>query len=149
MLAILSLLLPVLGPLLQRVIPDPAQAAAANIELQKVLIEHQGELEKAVAEAAKAQAEVNLAEAQSGSLFVGGWRPGLGWVCAAGCAYSFLAQPLLAWAAGIVSALAGAAIPVPPVLDMGTLIPLVGGMLGIAGLRTAEKVQGVAARRVK
>lgn len=147
MLAILQLLLPVLGPVLNKIIPDPAQAAAAQLELQKALIENQHELDKAFAEAAKAQAEINLAEAQSESTWKSGWRPFIGWICGAGCAYSFLGQPLISYATGIVNALSGAAVPVPPVLDMGTLIPLLGGMLGIAGLRTAEKVQ--AARAAK
>ena len=38
------------------------------------------------------------AEAQSGSLFIGGWRPAVGWVCVLGLAYQFLAFPMLAWA---------------------------------------------------
>jgi hypothetical protein len=33
------------------------------------------------------QLEVNLAEAQHASVFVAGWRPAVGWVCATGCLY--------------------------------------------------------------
>lgn len=143
MFAILPLLLPLLQGVLGKIIPDANAAAAASVELQKALIENQADLDKAVAEAAKAQNEVNLAEAQSGSLFVSGWRPFVGWICGLGCAYGFLLQPLLVWLTGIVSALAAAAIPAPPALDMGTLMTLLGGMLGLGTLRTVEKAQGV------
>lgn len=143
MLGILTLLMPLLSSVIGKVIPDAGQAAAANLELQKALLENQADLDKAVAEAAKAQMEINLAEAQSPSAFRGNWRPMIGWVCAVACGYSFLLQPLLAWIAGIASALAAAAIPAPPALDMGTLMTLLGGMLGLGTLRTAEKVKGV------
>lgn len=155
MLAILTLLMPVLSQVLGKIIPDTAAAASATIELQKALVEHQGDIERAVADAAKAQNEVNLAEAQSGSLFVSGWRPAVGWVCVGGTVYGFILQPILAWATGIVAALAAAAIPAPPSLDMTTLLGLLTGLLGLGTLRTVEKVQGVerkdlpAARRAK
>lgn len=149
MLAILTLLMPVLSSVLGKIIPDAGQAQAATLELQKAMLEHQGEIEKAVAEAAKAQNEVNLAEAQSGSLFVSGWRPFVGWVCGFACAYAFLLQPLFAWAATIISALAAASIPVPPVLDMSTLMGLLGGLLGLGTLRTAEKIKDVARTAIK
>lgn len=139
----LTALLPILSSLIGRVIPDAGQAATANTELAKALLEHQGELDRAVAEAAKAQNEVNLAEAQSGSLFVSGWRPFVGWTCGAGCAYGFILQPFLAWLTGLVSAFVGAAIPAPPVLDMATLMGLLGGLLGLGTLRTVEKTASV------
>src|SRR5262245_64353010 len=97
MLPILTLILPLISGVLGKIIPDAGQAAQVNAELQKALIEQQGEIQKAVAEAAKAQAEVNLAEAQSPSLFVAGWRPFIGWVCGCGFVYGFIIQPLFTW----------------------------------------------------
>jgi hypothetical protein len=137
MLAIIELLLPILTQVVGKIIPDAGKAAEVNAELQKALIERQGEIDKAVAEAAKAQAEVNLKEAEHPSLFVSGWRPAVGWICVAGCFYGFALQPTLAWFAAMVG-VAG-----PPTLDMATLIGLLTGLLGLGSLRTYEKVQGV------
>lgn len=149
MLALLPMLLPLLGGILSKIIPDAGQAAQATLELQKALIERQADVDKAVADAAKAQNDVNLAEAGSASMFVAGWRPFVGWTCGAGCAYGFLAQPLLAWATGLLSVLIEASIPVPPVLDMSTLLGLLGGLLGLGTMRTVEKVQGVDRQSLK
>lgn len=137
MIPILTLLLPVISSVLGKIIPDPGKAAEVNAELQKALIERQGEIDKAIAEAARAQAEVNLEEAKSSSMFVAGWRPFVGWVCGIGCAYSFIAQPMLTWVSGWFGG-----VPLPA-LDMTQLMPLILGMLGLGGLRTMEKIQGV------
>lgn len=119
--------------LIDRLFPDE-QAQAA--ERQRAQIE----LLQLAQSADLAQVEVNKVEAAHPDRFVSGWRPGAGWVCVAGLAYTFLAQPLLAW----VSSIQG--WPVPPVLDTEALVILLGGMLGLSGFRSAEKIKGVAAR---
>lgn len=86
------------------------------------------------------QMDINKAEAASGSVFIGGWRPAIGWVCAAALACQYIARPLLVWA-GIVT---GHNWPMLPGLD-DNLWELMLGMLGMGGLRTLEKVKGVAA----
>lgn len=98
--------------------------------------------EKAAYENAKLQIEVNKAEAASASLFKGGWRPFIGWVCGIAFAYHFVVQPILVF----VLVAAGLAIPDLPEFDMGTLMPVLMGMLGLGGLRTFEKVQGKASK---
>lgn len=140
MLQIIGMLLPLITGVIGKVIPDAGQAAQVNAELQKALLEREGEIDKAIAAAAKAQADVNLAEAANSSLFVSGWRPFVGWVCGAGCAYGFIVQPFLAWFSGL------AEVAVPPVLDMGTLVGLLSGLLGLGGLRTVEKLKDAARR---
>jgi hypothetical protein len=82
-----------------------------------------------------------MKEAEHPSLFVSGWRPFVGWVCGLGCAYGFIVQPFLAWFAAL------AQVSAPPALDINTLIGLLGGLLGLGTLRTAEKIKDVA--RVK
>ena len=87
---------------------------------------------------ALAQIELNKAEAQSGSLFVGGWRPAVGWICAMAMGVEFLIVPIF-----------GPFIEVymEPVemwhLDMTTMLPVLFGLLGLGGLRSYEKVKGV------
>ncbi|NOV28000.1 hypothetical protein E5S69_31435 [Cupriavidus necator] len=85
------------------------------------------------------QIQTNQAEAASPNVFTSGWRPAVGWVCAAALAYQFILRPLVAW--GFV--LAGHQLPTMPGLD-DTLWELLFGMLGLGGLRSLEKVKGVA-----
>jgi hypothetical protein len=87
------------------------------------------------------QLEINKTEAASASLFVAGWRPAVGWCGALGYGYEFLFRPLLnglAVAAGLP--------PVFPGIETEALTSLLFGLLGLGGLRTVEKVKGVARR---
>ena len=95
--------------------------------------------EKHAQQLALAQIKVNAAEAASGSLFKGGWRPCVGWLCAIAFGYHFVLQPVIIF----VVALVGIEIPELPEFDMGTLLTVLGGMLGIGGLRTYEKQKGL------
>lgn len=88
---------------------------------------------------AMAQIEVNKAEAASGSLFKGGWRPFIGWVCGFSFFYHFVGQPV----AVFIMTVSGVELPPLPEFDMGTLMTVLGGMLGIGGLRTYEKQKGL------
>jgi len=118
--------------LIDRLWPDPVQAANAKLKLFEM--EKQGELAGLVG-----QLEINKVEAANPSLFVSGWRPFVGWVCGVGLAMQFLLSPLLTWGAAIIG------IPlILPSLDLGVLVTMLGGMLGLGGLRTLEKVKEVA-----
>jgi hypothetical protein len=81
------------------------------------------------------QLEVNKVEAASSNWFVAGWRPYIGWICGTGLGYQFLIYPILV-----------AFVPKIVQLDMGTLLTLLTGMLGIGGLRTFEKLNNVASK---
>jgi hypothetical protein len=126
-------LLDVGSKLIDRVWPDPTAAANAKFELFK--LQQSGELS-----AIAGQMEINKVEAANPSVFVSGWRPFVGWICGVGLLYSFLGQPLLTWASSFFH------ISGPPSLDMGTLITVLGGLLGLGSLRTIEKLNGVAAK---
>ena len=117
------------GKLIDKLIPDPAAQDAARLELLK--LQQSGELA-----AMTAQTEINKAEASNPSGFVSGWRPAIGWVCALAMGYQYLARPLMV---AFMPAL------VFPGLD-DNLWQLMMGMLGLGGLRTFEKTQGVAAK---
>lgn len=86
------------------------------------------------------QLAVNQAEATNPSIFVAGWRPFIGWVCGAALVYHYIARPMLPW---LLALFGQPVVPIPP-LDMGDLITILLGMLGLGGLRTYEKKQGVA-----
>ena len=123
-------LLDIGGKVIDRIWPDPIQAGNAKFELFK--LQQSGELAQMAG-----QMEINKAEASNPNVFVSGWRPFVGWVCGFGLVYSFIGQPLLSWASAMW------AIPIPPTLDLGTLLTILGGMLGLGTLRTFEKTQGV------
>lgn len=124
------------GRIVDRVIPDPAAKAAANLELLKLA--QTGELAQLNAdlEMAKGQMAINQAEAAAPDLFTRGWRPFVGWVCGVGLAVQFLVGPLLTWAADLF----GRKVAFPQ-LDMETLLTLLLGMLGLGVMRTVEKVK--------
>ena len=120
--------------IINKIFPDPTQANQAKLELLK--LQQSGELATMTA-----QTDINKEEAKSSSLFVSGWRPAIGWVCALALAYQYLIRPL----AGTVASIFEITIPVLPGLD-DNLWQLMMGMLGMGGLRTFEKVQGVASK---
>lgn len=134
-----SIALEVGSKLIDRLWPDPEKRDAAKLELYK--IEKSGELSLMMADTdlAKGQLDVNKAEAASGNVFVSGWRPFIGWICGAGLASQFIVGPFLTWGAAIF----GKTI-VFPVLDMGTLLTLLFGMLGLGAMRSYDKKQGTA-----
>ena len=127
------------GKLIDRLWPDPAKAGEAKLELAKMAAN--GELARLTAETdiAKAQAATNTEEAKSANLFVSGWRPFIGWVCGSGLAFQFIIAPIATWA----TMLYGKQVTFPA-LDMGTLITLLAGMLGLGAMRTTEKIKGAA-----
>ena len=90
-------------------------------------------------ELAKGQLEINKEQAKHPSIFVSGSRPAVGWVCAIAFAYHFILKDLIIFGASF----AGATLPELPEFDMGTLLTVLGGMLGIGGLRTYEKQKGL------
>ena len=120
------------GKLIDRLWPDPAQGAAAKLELIK--LQQSGDLAQMTG-----QLEINKIEAANANMFVSGWRPAIGWVCALALLYQYLVRPL----AVAVFAAVGHPLPVMPGLDE-NLWQLMMAMLGMGGLRTFEKVQGVA-----
>jgi len=126
------------GKLIDKLIPDANAANAAKAKLLEMRLN--GELAQVAAETdlLKGQQQINQVEAGSASLFVSGWRPMVGWACALGVTTQFLVAPIATYLAAL-----GGKVLVFPTLDMGTLIPLLLGMLGIAGMRTAEKISRV------
>lgn len=118
------------GKIIDRMFPDPSAKAAAELELLKIA--QAGDLQTVLA-----QLEINAKEAQHPSIFVAGWRPFVGWCCGVGLAYATIGHNVLSWLA------VAKGWPAPPAVDSDVLIYTLGGLLGIAGLRSVEKVKGV------
>ena len=87
----------------------------------------------------KMQNQINLEEAKSNKLFVAGWRPFIGWTCGFALCWNYIIHPLFCWVV-VISQLN---VQPPPVLGLGEMIPILLGMLGLAGYRTYEKKNGI------
>ena len=131
----MSLISSLIGPvsgILDKVIPDSDMKAKLAHEIATMSDNH-------AQQALLAQLEINKAEAATGSLFKGGWRPFIGWTSGVAFAYHFVLQPLLVF----VLTASGVDLPELPEFDMSTLLTVLGGMLGIGGLRSYEKTKGL------
>jgi len=127
-------LLDIGSKVIDRIFPDPTAAASAKLELLK--LQQSGELAIMAA-----QTDINKVEAGSASLFVSGWRPAIGWVCGAACAWNWIGLPIAMFAAAYL----GKTLNLKPA-DITEMLPVLMGMLGLGGLRTLEKVNGVASK---
>lgn len=114
---------------LDKFIPDPAAKAEAEKELRDALLAWDTE-----------QIKVNAAEAQNPNFWVSGARPALLWICAVGYGWHYILYPALFFI-GSVFHVTG--LPTKSGID-GGLFELAIALLGLGGLRTYEKIKGVA-----
>jgi hypothetical protein len=117
----------VIGGILDKFVEDKDLKQRLQHELQTEL--HRANL---------AQIEVNKISAAHRSVWVAGWRPAIGWCAAAGFAYTYVIAPFLQWylvMQGIEQTL--------PTVNTDVLFELTLAMLGMAGLRSFEKLKGV------
>ena len=122
-----------IGGIVNKFVPDRDAQIKIQAELQQQLIQIE-------ADAAKQQAEINQVEAGSSNLFVAGWRPCVGWVCAGAFAWQFVGQPGFSFFYTLYTKQ-----PAPVVaLDHDALNTVLFGLLGLGGFRSWEKVKGVA-----
>jgi len=127
--AILNALIGPVTGLLDKFIEDKDQKAALAHEVATMAENHAQEL-------AKGQLEVNKVEAAHQSLFVAGWRPAIGWVCALGMFGNFITIPF----SNFVLALLGLEIVIP-LVPLETMMPVLMGMLGLGAMRSFEKTR--------
>jgi hypothetical protein len=128
---IIGSILGTIGNVLDRVIPDKNKRAEAQEALQAALQSNEFQL-------AIEQIKVNAIEAQSESIFKSGWRPFIGWTCGTAFSLHFVIFPILNW---FLVLFGSQAINIP--FDMQSLMYALGGLLGLGGMRTYEKMKGV------
>lgn len=128
---ILAILGPILGTVLERVIPDPAARAKAMTD---ILLQFQN--------ADLAQIDVNKNEAANPNLFVSGWRPAIGWCCVLAVAFSYVARPFGISILSIVKPEWATVLLNLPIID-DNLWELTFALLGMGALRSMEKIKGV------
>jgi hypothetical protein len=97
----------------------------------KIAFEISTMAERHAQEIALAQIGVNKEEAK-GNWFQSSWRPATGWVCVLGLLTNFLVSPILAGFGVLI-----------PQADASVMMPLLLGLLGLAGARSFDKIKKV------
>ena len=121
-----------IADVVDRFVETDEEKKAADILLMKVQQEPD-----------KWQAEINKVGAGHRSVFVAGWRPFIGWICGTGIGLHFIVFPLLEWYTAYLSSLGFGTKVVAPSVEVGALMTLVLGMLGMSATRTYEKNKGL------
>jgi len=122
-----------IGGIVNKFVPDRDQQAKLQAELSIKLMDMEAQM-------SKAQTDINAVEASSSNIFVAGWRPCVGWVCASAFAWQFVGQPLFSFFYTLATKQ-----PAPVVaLDHDALNTVLLGLLGLTGARSWEKIRGVA-----
>jgi hypothetical protein len=85
-----------------------------------------------------AQAQANVEQAKSPSVFIAGARPAIMWICAFGLGWQFVFQPVTAWLFTVLGS-----DMVLPILATEGLMPLTLSLLGLGSMRSFEKFKGV------
>ena len=114
------------GTIINKIWPDKSEAEKQQLAAAFMVVQ--------------GQIETNKEEAKSPSVFVSGWRPFIGWVCGLACAWNWIGLKI----ALFIAAFLGHALNMQPA-DLSEMWPILLGMLGLGGMRTAEKFAGVAA----
>ena len=91
-----------------------------------------------------AQAQANIEQAKHPSIFVSGARPAIMWVCCFALSWQFIFAPILSWGFALWYP-----VVVLPTLETQALMTLLMSLLGLGGMRTAEKWKGVARSSMK
>lgn len=130
--ALIPQLLPILGTALDKVIPDNVSKEVAKKELEKALVDNANSINLETI-------KTNQIEAAHKNVWVSGWRPAIGWSCSLGVGWLFIGHPLASWGA----MLAGYEDVSMPAVPTDILLELTFAMLGMAGLRTFEKLKGI------
>ena len=123
-----------IGPvvdLISEVVTDKDQANKLAHEIATLA-------EKQAHEVALAQIEVNKLEAR-GNWFQSSWRPLIGWTCGIAFMWHFVLSPMTIF----VLAYLDVDVPYLPEFDMASLLTVLGGMLGLGGMRSWERIKGV------
>lgn len=118
--------------IVKRLIPDKEKALELEVSIRQQAMTQDFQERMG-------QVAINTEEAKSSSWFVAGWRPAVGWVCAAALAYHYIIQPFVNYTISFLDP----AWQAPPSIEMADLMYLLTGMLGFGALRSWEKTKGV------
>lgn len=130
------------GDTLDNLFTSDSEKLELKNEAAKAKLSYDLEIAKLDAQALQNQTDINKIEAASSSLFVSGWRPAIGWVCGAALAYVAIIDPLARFISLTFFDYSGSF----PVVDTTITMQVLMGLLGLGGMRSFEKVKGVASK---
>ena len=116
-----------IGTAINKIWPDKSEAEKQQLAAAVMVVQ--------------GQIDINKSEAVNPSVFVSGWRPFIGWVCGSACAWNWIGLPI----AKVIIIILGYKLDLAPA-NLTEMMPILLGMLGLGGLRTLEKINGVAAK---
>jgi len=129
------------GSILDKLIPDKDAADKAKAELSTLMATQELQVQLA-------QIGVNAEGAKHPSIFIAGWRPFIGWTCGFAFAYTYIVLPLLLF---FVYTFGDAdmvkQVSALPQLEITMMLGVLGGMLGLGGMRSWEKRTGTEGNR--
>ena len=127
-LPIIGALAPVLGTVIDRLIPDKAEAAKVKMEIEAQTARVEADIQQSLLALAKEDAKAGK----------GGYRWGAGWLCVISLGYAWIIRDMILW--GI--AIAGLDVAPPPALPGEAQYSMLVGMLGLAGVRSYDLMKG-------
>ena len=129
--ALILQLIPILATAIDKVVSGIVSKDAPRQEMEKALVDKANSINLETI-------TTNQIEAASKHWFTASWRPAIGRSCALGIFWLFIGAPMATW----VTSMAGVEMQVPTV-PTDLLLELTFAMLGMAGLRTFEKMKGL------
>ena len=137
----LNLFLPLIGKIIEKVIPDPVAAATAKQAAFDAAMKGELAYLEADVKLALGQMEINKIEAAQPGIFKGGWRPFAAWACVfSGVVYPIV-RVLLPWVLQVTGV---QGVPPLPSLDTTEAMTMLFGLLGLGGMRMTERLKGKA-----
>jgi hypothetical protein len=136
--ALLDLLVGPVMDIVNKLIPDPVAKAQAQLQLLQLQQNSTFKEIDAQLQQSAQQTDTDKVEAANTSLFVAGWRPFIGWICGTGLGWNYIGISILSF----LTTAFGHPIVVAKA-DLSEMMPLLIGMLGLGGMRTFEKINGV------
>tara|TARA_R100000808_G_C2109069_1_gene123746 strand:- start:191 stop:601 length:411 start_codon:yes stop_codon:yes gene_type:complete len=133
MLGLVDSVVGVAGKVLDKFVADKDLKEKLNAELKTQMISLD-----------LAQAQANIEQAKHPSIFVSGARPAIMWICAFALGWQYILAPISSWVIVVWYPMVTL-----PTLQTEELTGLIMALLGLGGMRSAEKWKGVARENMK
>lgn len=132
--------IPIIGQALESIFNVIDKAVPDRDLAEKLKHETTLQMMRADLELQRGQQEINKIEAANPNVFVSGWRPFIGWTSGFSLFWHFMGYDIVQW----IVALSRNDVIIPKLGSAEYLFEIVLAMLGIAGMRTYEKIKGAA-----
>jgi len=136
--ALIGLLLSFVEKAARHAFGDKTKIDSLTRAMHNLLSEDGPQKDQLLQEIQRTQASITRTEASHRNIFIAGWRPMAGWACSLGVFWMFVGEPILR---ALLTAI-GVDI-VLPILPEDRLFELLFALLGMAGIRSFDKLKGL------